>query len=151
MSAVDAAIYGIHLVFAGLWSGAVLFMTYAVLPTAMNGESGPGPLSYIVGKLQTVSRASALLLLLTGGHLAGTKYTGASLLGTGRGHLVLTMVVLWFLLAGLVEVGASKLTDGFDQQKVRQPARDARPFLLGASLVAVLLLLDAGAILGLYY
>lgn len=151
MSAVDAAIYGIHLVFAGLWSGAVLFMTYAVLPTAMNGESGPGPLSYIVGKLQTVSRASALLLFLTGGHLAGTKYTGESLLGTGRGHLVIAMIVLWFLLAGLVEVGSSKLTDGFDRKKVRQPARDARPFLLGASLVAILLLLDAGAILGLYY
>jgi hypothetical protein len=151
MSAVDAAIFGTHLIFAGLWSGAVLFMTYAVLPTAMDGESGPGPLAAITGKLQNVSRASALILLLTGGHMAATRYTSESLLGTGRGHLVLTMVVLWFLLAGLVEVGAAKLTDGFDQQKVREPARNARPFLLAASLVAVLLLLDAGAILGLYY
>jgi hypothetical protein len=33
---------------------------------------------------------------------------------------------------------------------VREPARNARPFLLGASVVAILLLLDAGAILGLY-
>jgi hypothetical protein len=151
MSAVDAAVFGVHLLFAGLWSGSVLFSTYAVLPTAMNGDGSPGPLAAITDKLTTVSRVSALLLLLTGGHLAGTRYTAASLTGSGRGHLVITMVVLWFLLAALVEIGASKLQDGFDAQKVREPAREARPFLLGASLVAIALLLDAGAILGLYY
>ncbi|KOX92179.1 hypothetical protein [Haloarcula rubripromontorii] len=150
MSVVNAAIFGVHLIFAALWAGTVLFMTYAVLPTALNGDSSPGPLSAITGKLRTVSRASATLLFLTGGHLAATRYTAESLTGTGRGHLVLTMIVLWFILAGLVEVGASKLSDGFDQQKVREPARNARPFLLGASLVSILLLLDAGAILGLY-
>ena len=151
MSTVDAAIFATHLVFAGLWSGSVLFMSYAVLPTALNGDSRPTPLSSITGKLKTVSRASAVLMLVTGGHLAATRYTAESLTGTGRGHLVITMVVLWFALAALVEIGASKLTDGFDQQKVRQPARDAKPFLYGASLVAVLLLVDAGAIIGLYY
>ncbi|GGN89543.1 MULTISPECIES: transporter [Haloarcula] len=151
MSTVDAAIFATHLLFAGLWSGSVLFTTYAVLPTAMDGDTRPGPLSAITGKLQTVSRASALLLFVTGGHLAATRYTTESLTGTGRGHLVVTMVVLWFALAGLVEVGASKLADGFAQKKVREPARNARPFLLGASLVAVLLLVNAGAILGLYY
>jgi hypothetical protein len=151
MTFVDAAIYATHLVFAGLWSGAVLFTSYAVIPTALNGDLRAGALETMVGKLQTVSRASALLLLLTGGHLAATRYTSESLFGTGRGHLVLTMVALWFTLAALVEIGASKLTDGTAQQKVRQPAADARPFLLGASLVAVLLLVDAGAILGLYY
>lgn len=151
MSAVDAAIFGTHLLFAGLWSGSVLFSTYAVLPTAMNGDARPGPLSAMTGKLTTISRASALLLLITGGHLAATRYTAESLTGSGRGHLVLTMVALWFMMAGLVEVGTSKLSDGFDNKKVREPARDARPFLLGASVVAVLLLLNAGAILGLYY
>ena len=151
MSVVDAAVFGAHLLFAGLWSGSVLFTTYAVLPTAIRGDARPGPLAAITGKLRTVSRASALFLLLTGGHLAATRYTGASLVGTGRGRLVLAMVGLWFLLAGLVEVAGSKLAAGFDAQKVREPARDARPFLLGASLVAVLLLLDAGAILGLFY
>lgn len=150
MSVVDAGVFGVHLLFAGLWSGSVLFTTYAVLPLAMNGEARPGPLDVLTGKLRTVSRVSALLLLLTGGHLAGTRYTAASLTGSGRGYLVLAMVALWFLLAALVEIGGSKLEDGFDAQKVREPAREARPFLLGASLTAVLLLLDAGAILGLY-
>ncbi|MFC6976417.1 CopD family protein [Halomicroarcula sp. GCM10025709] len=150
MSTVDAAIFGTHLVFAGLWSGSVLFTVYAVLPVAMNGNARVRALEPITGKLKTVSRVSALALLLTGGHMAATRYTAESLTGTGRGHLVLTMVALWFLLAGLVEVGASKLTDGFDRKKVGEPAREARPFLLGAAVVAVLLLLDAGAILGLY-
>ncbi|MFC6865026.1 transporter [Halomicroarcula sp. GCM10025817] len=150
MSVVDAGVFGVHLLFAGLWSGSVLFTTYAVLPLAMAGDARPGPLAAMTGKLRTVSRASALLLLLTGGHLAATRYTAESLTGSPRGHLVLAMVALWFLLAGLVEVAGSKLEDGFDAQKVREPAREARPFLLGASLVAVLLLLDAGAILGLF-
>lgn len=150
MSVVTAAVFGIHLLFAGLWTGTVLFTTYAVLPTAMNGDSSPAPLSAITGKLTTVSRTSALLLLVTGGHLAATRYTAETLTGSGRGHLVLTMVALWVVLAGLVEVGAAKLSDGFDRQKVREPARNARPFLLAASLVAALLLLDAGALLGLY-
>ncbi|WP_254278676.1 transporter [Haloarcula marina] len=151
MTAVDAAVFATHLLFAGLWSGSVLFTTYAVLPTALNGDTRAGPLSAITGKLTTVSRASALLLFLTGGHLAATRYTTESLTGSGRGYLVLTMILLWFVLAGLVEVATSKLADGFDQKKVREPARDARPFLLGASLVAVLLLVNAGAILGFYY
>lgn len=151
MTFVDAAIYATHLVFAGLWSGTVLFASYAVVPTAMGGDMQAGALEAITGKLRTVSRASSILLLLTGGHLAATRYTGASLFGTGRGHLVLAMVALWFALAALVEIGASKLADGTAQQKVRQPAADARPFLLAASVVAVLLLVDAGAILGLYY
>jgi len=151
MSAVNAVVYGVHLLFAGLWAGAVLFTAYAVLPTAMDGSANAGPLATMTGKLRTVSRSSALLLFLTGGHLAATKYTVGSLTGSTRGYLVIAMIVLWFLLAGLVEVGASKLSDGFAQQKVRQPAREARPFILGAALVSVLLLLDAGAILGLFY
>ncbi|WP_324662374.1 transporter [Haloarcula sediminis] len=151
MTLVDAAIYATHLVFAGLWSGTVLFTSYAVVPTAMGGDMQASALEAITGKLRTVSRASSVLLLLTGGHLAATRYTGESLFATGRGHLVLAMVALWFALAALVEIGASKLADGTAQQKVRQPAAEARPLLLAASVVAVLLLVDAGAILGLYY
>ena len=151
MSYVDTAIFATHLIFAGLWSGSVMFTSYAVVPTALNGDLRPDALSSITGKLRTVSRASALLLLVTGGHLAATRYTAESLTATSRGYLVLAMVVLWFLLAGLTEVGASRFADGLAQQKIRQPAADARPFLLGASLVAALLLINAGAILGLYY
>ena len=149
MGLLEAAVYGVHLLFAGLWSGSVLFVTLAVLPTAYSGDANAGPLATVTSRLKLVSRTSALLLLLTGGHLAVTFYPGTSLLDTTRGNLVLAMVALWFLLAALVEVGAGKLADGFAEKKVRTPARDARPFFLGASLVAVLLLFDAGTILGL--
>ena len=149
MGFVEAAVYGVHLLFAGLWSGSVLFVTLAVLPSAAAGDVNAAPMETVTSRLKQVSRASALLLLLTGGHLAATFYPGTTLLDTTRGNLVLAMVALWFLLAALTEVGASKLSDGFAQQKVRTPARNARPYLLAASLVAVLLLLDAGAILGL--
>lgn len=148
MTLVDTAVATVHLLFAGLWTGSVLFVAYAVLPTAVAGEVDAGPLRTIVGKLTTVSRASALLLLLSGGHMAGTGYTTESLFGTGRGHLVLTMVLLWFVLAGLVEVGASRMRDGLDQRKVRAPARSARGLFRAAAVVALLLLVDAGLLAG---
>jgi len=148
MSTLLAGIYAVHLTFAALWTGSVVFVATAVLPTAMDGDGSPAPLSAMIGKLKTISRASALLLFLTGGHLAATQYGASGLTGSVRGYLVVAMVVLWFVLAGLVEVGSSKLTDGFDEQKLREPARNARPFFLAATIVSILLLLDAGVILG---
>jgi uncharacterized membrane protein len=149
MGLVEAAVYGVHLLFAGLWSGSVLFVTLGLLPSAVDGDVNAAPMVAVTDRLTQVSRASALLLLLTGGHLAATFYPGTALLESTRGNLVLLMVALWFVLAALVEVGASKLSDGFAEKKVREPARHARPFFLAASAVAVLLLLDAGVILGL--
>lgn len=148
MSALLAGIYAVHLTFAALWTGSVVFVATAVLPTAMGGDGSPAPLSAMIGKLKTISRTSALLLFLTGGHLAATQYGASGLTGSVRGYLVVAMVVFWFVLAGLVEVGSSKLTDGFDEQKLREPARNARPFFLAATVVSILLLLDAGVILG---
>lgn len=148
MSVIDSVMASAHLLFAGLWTGSVLFTAYAVLPTALTGEVNAGPMEAIVGKLTNVSRASALFLLLSGGHLAGTRYTAESLFGTSRGYLVLAMVALWFVLAALVEIGSSKLTDGLDQNKVRTPAHDAKPFFTAAAVVALLLLVDAGLLLG---
>lgn len=148
MSAVDVAVYAVHMLFAGLWTGSVAFVTLAVLPTARDGTANAAPLVPVVGRLRWITRISALLMLLTGGHMAGTRYTVGSLTGSTRGHLVLAMVALWLILAVLVEIGAGRLADGLDRQKVREPAREARPFLLAATAVAVLLLLDAGVLMG---
>lgn len=144
MSAIDSAAYALHLLFAGVWAGAVVFVTLGVLPTARDGTANAEPLTAVVGKLTLVSRTSVVVVLLTGGHMAQSLYDVESLTGSTRGHLVLGMVALWLLLAALVEIGAGKLSDGLDEMKVRQPAREARPFLLAASVVAVLLLLDGG-------
>lgn len=144
MSLIDAVMNGIHLGFAGLWVGSVIFVTVAVLPPARRGAFDAAPLEPVVSKLQWISRISALLLFVSGGHLAGTRYTVDSLFGSAQGYLVLAMLALWFLLALLVELGSKKLANGFAERKVRQPANEARPYFLAASLVGVLLFVDAG-------
>lgn len=60
----------------------------------------------------------------------------------------MTMIVLWLLLGALVEVGAGRLRDGFDREKVREPEREARRLLQGATVVSLLLLVDAGVLVG---
>ncbi|WP_436910680.1 transporter [Halosimplex marinum] len=144
MSALDTAMYVLHLVFGGVWTGSVVFVTLGVLPTAQDGTANAEPLRPVVERLRWVSRTSALVLLASGGHMAGTLYTVERLTGQSSGHLVLTMVALWLGLAALVEVGSSKLADGFDRRKVRQPAREARPFFLTASAVSAALLVVGG-------
>jgi phosphatidylglycerophosphate synthase len=136
--------YVVHMLFGALMTGAVLFFAYGVNPVAHAGNMGPDTLATATGKLTTVTRVSALLVFLTGGHQAGVLYTVESLTGTGRGHLVLTMLVLWLAMVAFVEVGASKLREGTDRDKVRTPAREARPFLRLASVAALLVLVDAG-------
>ena len=148
MALADAVSATIHVAFAGLWTGTVLFVVLAVLPLARNGTLNATPLASITGRLKTVSRLSAVLLFLTGGHLAGSLYTVERLTGTTRGYAVLAMIGLWLALAALVEIGAGKLTDGTEADKVRTPAAEATPYLQAAALVAVLLLLDAGALAG---
>lgn len=143
MSLVDAVMNGVHLGFAGLWVGSVVFVTVAILPLAREGAFDAAPLETVTGRLQWISRLSVLLLLVSGGHLAGTRYTADSLFGTAQGYLVLAMLALWFVLAALVEVGSKRLSRGFAERKVRAPAREARPYFLAASAVGVLLFVVA--------
>ncbi|ADJ15383.1 CopD family protein [Halalkalicoccus jeotgali] len=144
MSLLDAAMNAIHLGFAGLWVGSVVFLTLAVLPLARNGAFDAAPLETVTSRLQWISRASALALFASGGHLAGTRYTADSLFGSAQGHLVLAMLALWFVLGLLVELGSKRLANGLAERKVRGPAREARPYFLAASVVGALLFLDAG-------
>jgi putative copper export protein len=144
MALVDTAMYVLHLLFAGVWTGSVLLVSYAVLPTARDGDIDPGPLAAVTKRFSHLSRASILVLLVTGGHLAGSLYTVESLTGSTRGYLVLVMLALWFVLAGLTEMGAARLRDGTDESKVRTPERAARPFFYAGSVVAVLLLVVGG-------
>jgi len=147
MALLDTAMVTIHLLFAGLWTGGVVFVAAAVLPAARDGSLSAGALDLLSGRLVLLTRLSALVLLLTGGHMAGTGYTVGTLTGSGGGHLVLSMVVLWFLLAVLVEVGNRKLRGvGSDDGVVAAAA--ARPYFLAAAAVALLLLVDGGLLAG---
>lgn len=142
MSVVDAVMYSLHVVFAGLWTGSVLFFAGAVLPTA--GAISAPALAKLATRLSWLTRAGALVFVATGGHMAGTRYTSETLFGTGRGHLVVTMLVLWFLLAATVEVGAKRLRDGAERSGAADAAEAARPVFLLAAALALLLLVDAG-------
>ena len=139
MSILDTAFVAVHHVFGALWVGSVLFVTYAILPQARDGDVGPDVLRTVFGKLTMVTRVSAFLLLVTGGHLAGNLYTVDSLLGTQRGWLVLTKIGLWFVLAGLVEAAAKKFTAELDEGRLRGPANEYATWFYAASIVGLLL------------
>jgi hypothetical protein len=147
MATVDTAINAVHLLFAGLWAGSVLFVAGGLLPVARAGSLDAEPLQGLVGRFRTGSRVASLALLLTGGHLAGTRYTAESLLGSTRGYLVVAMVVLWFVMTGLIEVGSGRLADGLDERKIRDPARSATPFLTAAAVAGIALLVIGGVLL----
>jgi hypothetical protein len=146
-SPVDTVVYTTHLLFAALWTGAVVLFVAGVLPSGVSGAIRPEPLAAVTGRLTTLSRASAVVLFLTGGHMAGTRYTVGSLTGSTRGYLVLAMIGLWLALAALVEVGGSRMREGLAAEKVRSPAREARPFYRAGAVVALALLVVAGLLI----
>jgi hypothetical protein len=111
MAILTAASAIVHLLFAAIWTGSVVFVVVGVLPTAARDGVGAAALRGTLGRLRNVSRICALLLLLTGGHLAAERYTVDSLAGTVEGQLVLAMIVLWVIMAGLVEIGAARIID----------------------------------------
>ncbi|WP_338740825.1 transporter [Haloplanus salilacus] len=147
MAIVDTAVNAIHLLVAGLWAGSVLFVAGGLLPAARDGDLGATVLGGLIGRFRWGSRIASVVLLFTGGHLAGTRYTAETLLGSTRGYLVVAMVVLWFAMTGLVEVGSGRLLDGVDERKVRAPARAAKPFFAAATVAAVGLLVIGGILL----
>jgi hypothetical protein len=129
-----------HLLFAGIWTGSVVFVAVGVVPMADRDGVGRAVLKGLADRLTSVSRVSALLLLLTGGHLAAERYTVDSLTGSGNGHLVLSMIALWVILIGLVEVGAARIES-------EDASESGATFLWAAAVVAIALLLDAGLLL----
>lgn len=151
MAVADTVSMAIHVLVGGVWVGAVAFTVGAVLPLARDGRMNAAPLSSLAGRLRTLTRASAVLILLTGLHLAAVAYTAESLSGTEPGNYVLTMAVLWLVATGLTEAGVGRLADGAGNDKVREPAREATRLLQGAAIAGGLVLLTAGALVGRFH
>lgn len=149
MAVLDTVSIVVHQVFAALWVGSVVYVSFGVLPLARDGAVAPDPLGSLVGRLLSVSRWSALLLLASGAHvlywdvLDGELVLGPLTEGV-RGYLILGMVALWLLLAATVEIGSARLRRGLDDGKLREPARDARPWYWAASGLAVLVAILGG-------
>ncbi|WP_435185208.1 CopD family protein [Halobellus sp. EA9] len=141
---LDTVMQTLHVLVGALWVGSVVFVAGAVLPSAVEGALDAAPLESIADRLVYLSRGASVVMLLTGGHLAGTGYTVASLTGTWQGHLVLAMLALWLVLTALVEIGRSRLVDGLREKRVRTPAEETATIFRAAAVVGVLLLVDAG-------
>ncbi|MFB6284309.1 MAG: hypothetical protein ABEK59_10325 [Halobacteria archaeon] len=137
---VNTAFYSAHLIFAALWVGTTAFVTWGVLPLARNGDINSNSLGFFSHRYSVISIISSLVLLFSGGHLAATKYTFGSLQTTTQGHLVLSMVVLWGLMTGVVQAGASILKKGVDDGKVREPASSATNLFRIGTLIGLILL-----------
>jgi hypothetical protein len=108
MAVIDTVMRTLHLTFGALWTGGVLLFVLGVLPAVTDADR----LAAVANRGVMLSRASVLVTFLTGGHLAGTYYTLDTLFGSTRGYLVLVMLLLWLVLAALVEVATGRLRDG---------------------------------------
>lgn len=142
-SVLDIAIT-IHTIFAALWTGGTLVVAGTVIPAARRELLGTKGLALIARRFWYLTVASVLMLLFSGGHLAGTLYTAESLQTTGRGNLVLTMVGLWLVLAVVLFFGFRRLTGNSSEKSAMAAATKARPWFLGASVVSIALLVVAG-------
>ncbi|MDY6765687.1 MAG: copper resistance protein CopD [Halobacteria archaeon] len=148
MTLVENIIRVLHFLVGAGWVGYVLFMTTVVLPLAAKGSLNAGPLESMKGKLTVFSRASSVLMLLTGGYLAWVGYSVDEFASTMAGNLVLGMVVLWLVFTALIEVGGQKLSSGLRNKKVREPAYNSIMWYRAASIVGILLLIDGALLMG---
>lgn len=138
---VTSAMNAVHVLFGGAWVGGVVLMALVVLPKVKDGTIPADALDALLSPFLTLSRASALVLFLSGGHLAGVIYGSERLFGTGQGHLVLAMLALWAVLIALVEAGSGVLRrDGGSVD------RGLTLYRAAAAIGAVLLLI--GGLLG---
>lgn len=137
-----AAVF-LHLAAAAVWIGGVFFVTFAVLPAARDGRLDYNQTAMFVDRFSKVSLASALVLFVTGGHMAGTRYSVEALTTTVDGYLVVGMVLLWTALIGLLQIGQTKFRKAAERGMVMQPAGAATVWYRTAAVVSMLLLADA--------
>ncbi|WP_266080842.1 CopD family protein [Haladaptatus caseinilyticus] len=144
MALIDTIIRVIHTVFAGAWAGGTLLFVGAVLPAARANHFDARALSTIAKRFSYLSVAAVALLFITGGHLAGRLYTFGSLQSTGRGHLVVSMVVLWLVLAGVSHAATSQLTSALETGDTKTAVENSWGLYLVAAMAAAALLVIAG-------
>jgi hypothetical protein len=166
MGALLAASYVVHVLSALFWVGAVLFVAYLYLPRRTG--AGPHNPEWTLDRLLRVTRWTGLALPVTGFYQIWVLYPIPRLLGTAQGHLVLGMLLLWGLMNGIVELGVyrARVVDGsrpalgaYVSEGVRvdgglpdthadEAVATVRPYLIGGTLLSVLLGVDAALLAG---
>ncbi|WP_336327698.1 hypothetical protein [Halovenus sp. HT40] len=160
---VLTAAYVLHVLSAALWTGATLYVAYAVLPGARAGRLSAEMFTEQLHRLLLITRWTGVVLPITGAYMIWARYLPLSiLLETPRGWAVLTMLGLWSVMNTLIEVGVLQmrrtvgdigfgtyLQEGFPPEILPQGVETAtlldrvQPYLLGSVGCAVLLLADA--------
>lgn len=138
MSVIDTTVVTIHNLFAALWIGSVLFVTYALVPAAREGNVRTATFRGVLEKLTTVTRVSALFLVLSGIYITVDLYTVERLTETTSGYLVIAKVVLWFGLAGVVEAAVGRLRTELNEQQLENAVETVSPLFYVASGLAIL-------------
>lgn len=142
MSTVYTVMNALHLLFAGIWAGATVFFAWRVRPLASNGDIGVQPLLAMGSGLRWITRISAVVFVVTGGHMAATRYGDGALLSTSRGQVVVSMLVLWLVVTGLLEMALGKMETELGEGRIQTAGRAVRlPLLASAVLLSVVLLL----------
>jgi putative copper export protein len=142
MSTVYTVLNAIHLLFAGLWTGATVFFAWRVRPLVADGDIDVHSAMAMGSGLRWLTRISAVVFVVTGGHMAATRYGDEALLSTPRGHVVVTMLVLWLVVTGLLEMALGTMKTELGEGRVRTAGREVRtPFLAASVLLSVVLLL----------
>lgn len=144
MALVDSAFRALHLIYGGLWTGAVAFFAWRIRPLVAAGTLGVDPAERIVSGLRWLTRGGALVFVVTGGHMAATYYPDGTLFSTGRGHVVVAMLVTWLVVTVLVETGAGTMLGELGEGRLQTAGKETRLPFVAAGWLSVLLLVLGG-------
>lgn len=153
--------YVVHVASAILWVGATMYAAYAVFPPAMDGQLSVSAFERAVDGLLATTRWTGIALPVTGIYQIWVLYPLDALFGTVGGWLVVSMLGLWSVMNGTIELGVYRMRTadgeslGFGQYMaegyvadggvaVRELAEIGWPYLLASVGMGVLLCVDAG-------
>ncbi|GAB7093674.1 hypothetical protein JCM30237_08260 [Halolamina litorea] len=144
MALIDTTFSMLHVLFAGLWTGATIFYAWRIHPLLVDGNIGAAPTMSITTGLQWLTRIGALVFVATGGHMAGTRYGDGRLFSDPMGHAVLGMLALWLVVTALMEVSMGRIQSELDTGRIQTAGRENETLVRAAAAFSVVLLFLGG-------
>lgn len=141
---VYVAMRVLHLTTAGVWAGWTVFMAALVVPAARDERLDAGAVTLLTHRFTRFSQVAPLVMLITGGYMMSRAYADTSPLDSGRGTLVVTMVVLWLVLSVTANLAGIRLERRTDSLGVKEAAGNQRALFAVAAVVSLSLLLVGG-------